>query len=126
MYRISFSGPKNEPVTVDELLPSLPRNNLQYNTIAPDILAKIMSKESIGQFGSKIQTLVQHLLYLKDCEPGTKSIVFSAWSDSLTLVAYALKVNDITFLRVDHTTQKKNPAREFQINPSYQVLLLHG
>jgi E3 ubiquitin-protein ligase SHPRH len=39
--------------------------------------------ESLGDFGSKIQTLVRHLLYLQTEDPGAKSIVFSAWADSL-------------------------------------------
>lgn len=39
--------------------------------------------ESIGSYGSKIDTLTRHLLYLKLSEPGAKSIVFSAWADSL-------------------------------------------
>ena len=39
--------------------------------------------ESHGSFGSKIQTLVRHLLYLQVSDPGCKTIVFSAWADSL-------------------------------------------
>lgn len=39
--------------------------------------------ESFGDFGSKIQTIVRHLLYLQMTDPGAKSIVFSAWADSL-------------------------------------------
>ena len=40
--------------------------------------------ESNGSYGSKIQTLVRHLLHIQLVEPGAKSIVFSAWADSLT------------------------------------------
>jgi hypothetical protein len=39
--------------------------------------------ESFGSYGSKIQALVRHLLFLQVTEPGAKSIVFSAWADSL-------------------------------------------
>ena len=39
--------------------------------------------ESYGDYGSKIQTLIRHLLYLKFTDVGAKSIVFSAWADSL-------------------------------------------
>jgi len=48
--------------------------------------------ESFGGFGSKIQTLVRHLLYLQITDPGAKSIVFSAWADSLhsTFVLFLL------------------------------------
>lgn len=40
--------------------------------------------ESNGSYGSKIQTLVRHLLHIQLVDPGAKSIVFSAWADSLT------------------------------------------
>lgn len=39
--------------------------------------------ETYGDYGSKIQTLARHLLYLKLTDPGAKSIIFSAWADSL-------------------------------------------
>ena len=37
----------------------------------------------MGDFGSKVQTLVRHLAHIKITEPSAKSIVFSAWEDSL-------------------------------------------
>lgn len=49
--------------------------------------------ESHGSYGSKIQTLVQHLLYIELVEPGAKSIVFSAWSDSLQSEQYVCFVH---------------------------------
>lgn len=39
--------------------------------------------ESNGSYGSKIQTLVRHLLHIQLVDSGAKSIVFSAWADSL-------------------------------------------
>jgi len=39
--------------------------------------------ETYGDFGSKIQALIRHLAHLKITDPGAKSIVFSAWADSL-------------------------------------------
>ena len=52
-------------------------------SLDPDIFGKIQKVESLGDYGSKIQTLIQHVLYLQIEEPGSKSIVFSAWADSL-------------------------------------------
>jgi E3 ubiquitin-protein ligase SHPRH len=56
---------------------------ISYNFIDPGAFDEILKVESLGDFGSKIQTLVQHLLYLQTEDPGAKSIVFSAWADSL-------------------------------------------
>ena len=51
--------------------------------IDPSIFSDIQTMETYGDYGSKIQTLVRHLLYLKITDVGAKSIVFSAWADSL-------------------------------------------
>jgi SNF2 family DNA or RNA helicase len=125
IHRISVSDSQIKPVTVNDLL-NPPRSTLRYRTIDSDILEEIRSRDSLGKFGSKIQTLIKHLLYLKDSQPGSKSICFSAWSDSLGMVSYALETNGITYLRIDGPNKKTNPVREFQTNPRYQVLLLHG
>ena len=49
----------------------------------PSIFSDIQSMETYGEYGSKIQTLVRHLLHVKLTDAGAKSIVFSAWADSL-------------------------------------------
>ena len=59
------------------------KRRIEYNLISPGVFKSIESMECHGSYGSKIQTLVRHLLYLKIIEPGPKSIVFSAWADSL-------------------------------------------
>ena len=56
---------------------------LLMDSLAPELLAEVQTVESYGSYGTKIQTLVRHILYLQFKEPGTKSIVFSAWADSL-------------------------------------------
>lgn len=59
------------------------RRHIEYNTIEPNLFESIQMMESHGSYGSKIQTLVRHLLYLQVADPDSKSIVFSAWADSL-------------------------------------------
>lgn len=56
---------------------------IEYNTIDKNVFNEIQKVETIGSYGSKIETLVRHLLYLQEVDPGCKSIVFSAWADSL-------------------------------------------
>ena len=56
---------------------------IEYNTIGPSLLAEIDTMEVCGSYGTKIDTLVRHLLYLQLTDAGAKSIVFSAWEDSL-------------------------------------------
>ena len=59
------------------------RRVIEYNTIDPEIMEEIKKIDCLGSYGTKIETLVRHLLYLEDVDPGCKSIVFSAWADSL-------------------------------------------
>lgn len=97
---------------------------------------------SFGDYGKKIQTLVQHLLYIQEIDPGSKSIVFSAWADSLhsmlsTSISNAL-INDIEVLeraltdnaigclRIDQKAKGAPAAKRFKNEPDIQVLLLHG
>ena len=59
------------------------RRVFEYNSIDPEVLEELKKIDCLGSYGTKIETLVKHLLYLDDVDPGCKSIVFSAWADSL-------------------------------------------
>ncbi|KAI9061801.1 hypothetical protein FKP32DRAFT_1594010 [Trametes sanguinea] len=102
------------------------RREIQYNYISPQVMEDIQAMEVYGSYGSKIETLVRHLLYLQVVDPGCKSIVFSAWADSLRIIQHALNANGITSLRIDQNTRKENAAKRFRTDPSISVLLLHG
>ncbi|KAI0035543.1 SNF2 family N-terminal domain-containing protein [Vararia minispora EC-137] len=105
------------------------RRKIDYNLIPHELFEEIESMESAGSYGSKIQTLVRHLLYLQIADPGAKSIVFSAFQDSLHIVEHALNANGISCLRIDdgQGSKRKQPAAvRFAKDLELQVLLLHG
>ncbi|KAG1893017.1 SNF2 family N-terminal domain-containing protein [Suillus fuscotomentosus] len=104
------------------------RREIQYNMINHTIFQEIQTMESNGSYGSKIQALVRHLLYIQFTDPGAKSIVFSAWADSLQIIEHALNCNGIPYLRLDHAKGrgKDSGAKKFRTDPALQVLLLHG
>lgn len=102
------------------------KRRIEYNVIDPLLFQEIQAMESFGDYGSKIQTLVRHLLYLQSTEPGAKSIVFSAWSDSLYIVQHALQGNGINCLRIDQKSKGQSAANKFKSDPTLGVLLLHG
>ena len=64
------------------------RRKIDYNTVGHSLVAEIDTMELCGSYGTKIDTLVRHLLYLQVTESGAKSIVFSAWEDSLHSAHY--------------------------------------
>ena len=88
LQRFTVKNAAVDPGAPSKLLPngeSLPRSRrrIEYNSISHDVKDEIESFEVAGSYGSKIETLVRHLLYLEVTDPGAKSIVFSAWADSL-------------------------------------------
>ncbi|KAG6335414.1 hypothetical protein ID866_3675 [Astraeus odoratus] len=75
--------PPQKPIMVNGEPVPMSRREIEYNMI-----------ESEGSYGNKIQTLVRHLLHIQIVDPGAKSIVFSAWADSLHIIEHALLHND--------------------------------
>ncbi|KAI0060074.1 hypothetical protein BV25DRAFT_1956450 [Artomyces pyxidatus] len=102
------------------------RRKIDYNIIRSGLAEEIDSMESHGSYGTKIQTLVRHLLYLQLADSGGKSIVFSAWADSLHIIEHALTTNGISCIRVDSSRGKQDASKRFRTDPNILVLLLHG
>ncbi|KAK7460694.1 hypothetical protein VKT23_009409 [Stygiomarasmius scandens] len=127
LQRFSFTSPEQPPPQIKngEIAPRS-RRKIEYNTIDPKVFGDIQSVESYGDFGAKIQTLVRHLLHIQLTDPGSKSIVFSAWADSLHIVERALRENGIKTLRIDQGGRGKGAANKFKTDPDILVLLLHG
>ncbi|KZT68625.1 hypothetical protein DAEQUDRAFT_671213 [Daedalea quercina L-15889] len=132
LQRFSIRKPKDESVPI---APSLIRKNevipkslrqIDYNYIPASMFEDIQTMESTGSYGSKINTLLRHLLYLEIADPGSKSIVFSAWADSLHIIQHALTQNGISCLRIDQQKGKQHAAKRFRSDPDIAVLLLHG
>lgn len=129
IQRFTVNAPADEPAPVrpinNEPAPQS-RRKISYNMIDPKLFGEIQNVESYGDFGSKVQTLVRHLLYLQMEDPGAKSIVFSAWADSLHIVETALMNNGIRCLRIDQNSKGQSAAKKFKTDPEILVLLLHG
>ncbi|KAF8512949.1 SNF2 family N-terminal domain-containing protein [Hysterangium stoloniferum] len=106
-------------------VPMKPDRKIQFNSLPPHVLDEIQTFESHGSYGSKIMHLVRHLLCLQHHEPGTKSVVFSAWSDSLAIIEQALTANGIASIKADQKG-KQNAAQRFKTDPGIIVFLLHG
>ena len=77
-------GPEQAPTRLlnNEPAPKS-RRCFEYNIISRAVMDSIETMDCLGSYGSKIETLVKHLLFCQAIETGAKSIVFSAWADSL-------------------------------------------
>ena len=80
------------------------KRHIEYNLISPGAFKSSESMECNGSYGSKIQTLIRHLLYLQIIEPGAKSIIFSAWADSLFSEFTVVLIEVYTYLLGSYRT----------------------
>lgn len=108
---------------------------MRFNVIDQSLFRRIEQTTSLGRFGSKLDMLVKHLIYIADGEARDregadtnfkKTIVFSAFSRGLELIADALRQNGLSFVNV--TTGGKATAervRRFTHGP-INILLLHS
>lgn len=73
-------------------------------------------------FGTKVDTMCRHLLWLREHDPGSKAIFFSQYHDFLDVLAAAFTKNQITFSRVDG----KHGIEKFKTDPNIECFLLHA
>jgi len=100
--------------------------HVPYLQVEGSIMSSISATLAVGDYGSKIQTLMKHILFILESDPKAKLIVFSAWLDSLHIISHALTSNGVQHLRIDTSGSRLNPVHHFNNDDSVSVLLLHG
>ena len=70
-----------------------------YSDISSSIMDEIKAIDLDGSFGTKIDTLARHILWLRENDPGAKSIIFSQYRDFLSVLSDAL-----TRFKIGHTS----------------------
>ena len=93
-----------------------------YSGIRDNILSQIKNIDLDGSFGTKIDTLARHLLWIRENDPGAKSIVFSQYRDFLDVLARAFGQFKIGFTSID----RKDGIQKFKDDPSKECFFLHA
>lgn len=93
-----------------------------YSGISKATLSQIKNIDVEGSFGTKIDTLARHLLWIREHDPGAKSIVFSQFKDFLDILARAFRKFKIGFTSID----KKGGIEDFKNDPSIECFFLHA
>lgn len=93
-----------------------------YSSISTIELNSIKSIDLPGSFGTKIDTLSRHLLWLRDADPGAKSIIFSQYRDFLQVLSRAFNRFKIGYASISD----KHGIESFKEDPSVQCFLLHA
>lgn len=92
--------------------------NAIYSNIKSRDLEEIKDVEINGSFGTKIDTLARHLIWLRQNDPGAKAIVFSQYKSFLGILASAFTRFNIGFSSVD----SRNGIERFKKEPSVSLL----
>ncbi|KAF7902603.1 hypothetical protein EAF00_002506 [Botryotinia globosa] len=100
-----------------------PQKSAIYSEVSKATLSAIKSIDlQDNSFGTKIDTLARHILYLRESDPGSKSIVFSQFTEFLPVLASAFDA-----FRIGHSSiDRPNGVEKFKNDPGIEVFLLHS
>ncbi|KAA6416045.1 MAG: SNF2 family helicase [Lasallia pustulata] len=93
-----------------------------YSGISNAVLSQIKNVEVEGSFGTKIDTLARHILFLREHDPGAKSVVFSQFRDFLDVLGRAFAQFKIGFTGID----SKGGVEKFKSDPHIECFFLHA
>jgi E3 ubiquitin-protein ligase SHPRH len=91
-----------------------PSKNSIYSDISSGVLKEIKNIDLDSSFGTKIDTLARHIMWLREHDPGAKSIVFSQYRDFLGVLAEAFWRLKIGYSMVD----AKDGVEKFKNDPA--------
>jgi SNF2 family DNA or RNA helicase len=99
-----------------------PEETTIYSSVRDTILNQIKNIDLDGSFGTKIDTLARHVLWIREHDPAAKSIVFSQYRDFLDVLARAFGQFKIGFTGID----RKDGIQKFKYDPSMECFFLHA
>ena len=124
-YQITYKSTDlvvQEEKAVPTLGPGHSNQNSIYSDISAGVLQEIKDIDLNGSFGTKIDTLARHILWLRQHDPGAKSIVFSQYKSFLSVLASAFNRFKIEYSSVD----SKDGIERFKKEPAIECFLLHA
>lgn len=74
-----------------------------YTDINSATLNQIKTIDINCSYGSKIDTLVRHILWIRANDPGAKAVIFSQFKEFLDVLGTAFSRSRITYTSVDST-----------------------
>jgi E3 ubiquitin-protein ligase SHPRH len=110
----SPSGSRN-PVN-----PSSPQKSAIYSEVDNNIMDEVKAIDLPASFGTKIDTLGRHLLWIREHDPGAKAVVFSQYRDFLDVLGGAFATFKIGCTRLG----RPGAVEKFRHDASIDCLLL--
>ena len=97
-------------------------NTSIYSGINQTTLAQIQNIDVSGSFGTKIDTLARHVLWLRAHDPGAKAILFSQFRDFLAVLERAFARAGIRSTGIE----APGGVAKFQHDPAVECFFLHA
>jgi E3 ubiquitin-protein ligase SHPRH len=91
-----------------------------YADISETTLKEIKMIDLPGSYGSKIDMLAKHLLWIRANDPGAKSVIFSQYRDFLDVLESAFRGWKIGCSNI----REKDGIEKFKRNPAIEAFLL--
>jgi E3 ubiquitin-protein ligase SHPRH len=88
--------------------------NVIYSDISSGHLNEIKNIDLDASYGTKIDTLARHILWLREHDPGAKSIIFSQYGSFLSVLQSAFKLLGIVTTSID----SPNGIEKFKTDPA--------
>ncbi|KAA8905574.1 SNF2 family N-terminal domain-containing protein [Sphaerosporella brunnea] len=102
--------------------PNSPASKKIYADVDDWVLNEIKAIELPGaSYGSKIDMITRHLVWLKRNEPGFKAVLFSQWGDVLEVIKESLDR-----AKIGHASLKQAGIDKFRNDPEIHCFLLHA
>ncbi|EAW11144.1 putative SNF2 family helicase/ATPase [Aspergillus clavatus NRRL 1] len=102
--------------------PGRSSNNFIYADISSGTLKEIKNIDLDGSFGTKIDTLARHILWLREHDPGAKSIIFSQYKTFLEVLGTAFARFKIGYSSIDYA----DGIERFKSDPAIECFFLHA
>jgi E3 ubiquitin-protein ligase SHPRH len=98
-------------------------NHTIYSDISARTLEEIKTIDLNGpSFGSKVDMLMRHIIWLRDHDYAAKSIIFSQYRDFLDVLRRAFTAHNISFAAFED----KNGIQQFKTTAGIECFLLHA
>ncbi|KAF2015869.1 ATP-dependent DNA helicase [Aaosphaeria arxii CBS 175.79] len=91
-----------------------------YSDISDSVMKEIKTIDLSGSYGTKVDMIARHLIWIRNNDPGAKSIVFSQFGDFLEVLREALKTWKIGATSI----RDKNGIDNFLADPAVECFLL--
>lgn len=113
------SGESSTSRSPDKPSSARPQQSI-YTDVDSNLLEQINKIDLPASYGTKIDTIGRHLHWIRQNDPGTKSVVFSQYREFLDVLATALSAFKIGFARLG----RSGSIERFRKDASVECLLL--